>query len=196
MRRWLKRNLQAVLLGGGLIVATSGFGIAYHNLYQYNNRPLTQQEANALYQEIYLKLVKASGESNRAVPLQLWTTGNEINAYAGNAGIYVTTNMVKLLGRNKDMIAMVLAHELSHVLLSHTKDGYTLLGSPQSQLELEADELGATILMRAGFNICEARKFYLTFMQMNGNNLVSSHPANIYRYFQLSMPWCESRGGV
>ena len=108
--------------------------------------------------------------------------GGEPNAFALPGGyIFVSRSLVELCTRNQDEIAFILGHEMSHVIRGHAMDriitnsaialgsrfisargsltgllntvGVRLLESSYSQeLEMEADKLGALLVVAAGYN--------------------------------------------
>ncbi len=79
-------------------------------------------------------------------------------------GIYASTNgrRIKIsrgllrFTATDDELALVLGHELSHILLDHSG---TMRGSLIKNAELEADRLGISIVARAGYNTETAARF-------------------------------------
>jgi predicted Zn-dependent protease len=108
--------------------------------------------------------------------------GGEPNAFALPGGyIFVSRSLVELCTRNKDEVAFILGHEMSHVIRGHAMDrivtnsaialgsrfmsvrgsltgllntvGIRLLESSYSQeREMEADKLGTLLVAAAGYN--------------------------------------------
>lgn len=105
-----------------------------------------------------------------------------VNAFSKDETVYVTTGMLGFL-RSEDELALVLGHEMAHIILGHQgkKAGNSVLGaiiggavggalgvdlkdagmaagrSTYSQsFETEADYLGMILAARAGYNVATA----------------------------------------
>lgn len=170
------------------LIISLGAGKYYYDNY-YGLFSVKLSEAPLKYQIIYRRLVLASNQTNRSVPLYViedkWSD-YVINAFATSNAIYITKGYMKLLDNYPDQIAFVLGHELAHVLLGHTE--YKLWDTSrysQSELELNADTYGAMLLMKAGFDVCKANQDHLNILSMFGNSVDSDHPTNILRYYNL-----------
>lgn len=92
-----------------------------------------------------------------------------IQGYSQHNRIVLTTGMLRYI-QNKDELASVLAHELSHIVLHHTKS------TPKN--ELYADQQGAYYMKNAGYNICRGFRVILRF----NDPWSSTHPSSVYRY--------------
>ncbi len=88
------------------------------------------------------------------------------------------------------MVALLLAHEMSHDVLHHP----TNLGdiTPSKEKEAAADKMGAFIMMRSGYDLCDGRNLFKLFTKLYGDSDTGlTHPSNSYRYEQLSLPQCD-----
>jgi len=149
--------------------------------------------------------------------------GGPPNAFALPGGyIFVTRSLVELCERNQDEIAFILGHEMSHVIRGHAMDrivtnsaialgsrfipvrgtltgllntvGIRLLESSYSQdMEMEADKLGARLVVAAGYNAKAAAVMLSRLAKLNpyGNesnfgHYFSSHPAINLRIKNIS----------
>jgi beta-barrel assembly-enhancing protease len=140
--------------------------------------------------------------------------GGEPNAFALPGGyIFVSRSLVELCTRNQDEIAFILGHEMSHVIRGHAMDriitnsaislgsrimsargsltgllntaGIKLLESSYSQeREMEADKLGALLVVAAGYNakapavlLSRLAKLNPSGVESNLGHYFSSHPS-------------------
>lgn len=146
----------------------------------------------ALTAQIYKKLRLYTGQP--VVPLVILPM-NYQNAWTNNKHIYITTGWIKDL--NEDEIAGILAHEMAHNMLKHTGWPSILYPSALSVVDQEAhaDKIGVYLLLRAGYNTCEARKKWATAMKKYdgdyANPWAAEHPSYAYRYNDMTMPWCS-----
>jgi len=126
------------------------------------------------------------------VPLQVIDT-DIINAWTNGTDITFTTGILKFLNGNEDEIATVLGHEMAHVMLHHMLNTDPTLMTIDK--EGQADKMGAFFTLRAGYDICEGRKFYLQLDKMGSGDQANpemwEHPSYSYRYYSISMPWCR-----
>ena len=119
-----------------------------------------------------------------------------INALSDGPAILVTTGLLEFV-RSPDQLAWVLAHEVGHHALEHAETvklqmmlnrflSSTVGEKPKqiSQLDLErqADRFAADLMVRAGFDLREARRF-IKWVQAHQvhqteNNLNRSHPTD------------------
>ncbi|MGA2323298.1 MAG: M48 family metallopeptidase [Sedimentisphaerales bacterium] len=140
--------------------------------------------------------------------------GGEPNAFALPGGyIFVSRSLVELCKWNQDEIAFILGHEMSHVIRGHAMNriitnsaitlgsrfisargsltgllntvGVRLLESSYSQeLEIEADKLGALLVVAAGYNskapaalLSRLAKLSQSGVESSFGHYFSSHPS-------------------
>jgi len=95
-------------------------------------------------------------ESQRPRDLEVLVVGDgvNVNAFAHPRGIVVTTGMLNFL-KNDSEVAVVMGHELAHIVKGHFstsyREGYWQPYFSQD-LEREADRWGLELAHRAGFN--------------------------------------------
>jgi predicted Zn-dependent protease len=149
--------------------------------------------------------------------------GGEPNAFALPGGyVFVSRSLVELCMRNQDEVAFILGHEMSHVIRGHAMDrivtnsaialgskfisvrgpftgllntvGIRLLESSYSQeLEMEADKLGALLVVAAGYNpkapavlLSRLAKLNPSGVESNFGHYFSSHPSFNLRIQNIS----------
>lgn len=183
------RVLRSVLLGvaGGLLltVGTVKCNDAVNYMYQVSSGVITDAEA----QDIYGKIVRATGQGG-GIPQTLNISNlNIINAYTTTEGITIYRGLLNMM--TKDELALVLGHEVSHFVLGHvflppatqTKDNIRIE-------EMQADKYGAVLAIRAGYNVCDGRAFFKMLNATYGDNQDQDHPDFAFRYDQLNLN-CE-----
>ena len=109
------------------------------------------------------------------------------NAYSLGAGYIVLTK--RLLGKinNEAQLAAVIAHEMAHEVLGHTKEVTTTVNQPRHHhdiyQELEADETSTTMLYLAGY---DPRAAIHTVAQSDNAHIamqrIHAMEANLFRY--------------
>lgn len=138
-------------------------------------------------QDIYYKLIKTTNMSRRIKGIRLINEKYE-NAFAAYDGhIYVTQGLLDNTA-NENELALVIGHEIAHVLLNHvTPDNH----EDSRANEMHSDKLSAFMLLQAGFNPCEGRGIYIRWYKKYGDNiLTSSHPSPSQRFMYLYLPRC------
>ncbi len=142
--------------------------------------------------KIYNRLVKAA---NQSAPKLLIEQNNGINSYASLHGriIVLYTGFIDY-AKNDDELALLIGHELSHYILEHK---FFPIVSVEDSIqnkkeELNADKLGAFLMLQAGYDVCKARYYWKRFFDTRPDIVENpSHPENIYRFYNLNMPWCQ-----
>jgi predicted Zn-dependent protease len=149
--------------------------------------------------------------------------GGEPNAFALPGGyIFVSRSLVELCKQNQDEVAFILGHEMSHVIRGHAMDriitnsaialgsrfisargpitgllntvGVKLIESSYSQeLEMEADKLGALLVVAAGYNpkapaalLSRLAKLSPSGVESGFGHYFSSHPSLNLRIQNIS----------
>lgn len=168
------------------LVVSIVFGVAlyYANYCNIANIEFSQ-DRNKHIQEIYHKLVVSTGRANE-VPLLLIVNLPTINAYTNGEVVVIYTGMIDA-SKNDDEIALILGHEIAHVLLEHVGKLSTNSPAEQEVLESMADKMGAYYMMRAGYDLCTGREIWKRFLDMHGDYMGGDHPDMAYRYSQLNV---------
>ncbi len=137
-------------------------------------------------QEIYHKIVAATGQTQEALPLVI-DEGLEDNAYNDGTKVVIYRGLIDHT-TSWDEIAMVLGHEVAHGMLWHLKFPLQELDNNQiSVLEANADKMGAFYMMKVGYNICKGRQLFKYWKEEHGNALGQDHPDYSYRYDELNI---------
>ncbi len=90
------------------------------------------------------KRVEVIPEKICGYPVQLFFS-DDLNAYTDGDEIWVTTELVNRLS-SEEGLALVIAHELAHATEGH------IFETPTREFELEADRIGMSYLVKAGFD--------------------------------------------
>lgn len=165
----------------GLIVAAFCANIYIYSLVSYE-KYFGETAVRNKVKEIYGEIVIASGLSNDVVPLFI-VESNENNAYTDGTKIVIYTGLIE--NSSWDGIALTLGHELAHHHLMHTRSD--IFNDSREQAEAIADKLGAFYMMKAGYDICEARKEWKDFLNTEGDFVDGTHPNYSYRYEALNI---------
>lgn len=149
-------------------------------------KPKEAYNAEQRLQAVYNRLKINVGEYGTPKEV-IVIPSNAVNAYTDGENIGITEKLLSMI-KNDDQLALILAHELSHIILHDPET----TGISQSLKEAHADKLGAFIIMKAGFDICKGREIFKKLFEKFGDTAESSdHPGFAYRYNQLSLPDCR-----
>ena len=132
------RKTWETLERGGTLLLTVQRGSAPPRLVTVGSTP----SCNALFQFVSSKIVNAE------------TFGNRVVVYKGLLD----------LTRNDDELAVVMAHELAHVLLKHSYQGNEaamLNRKTRAVIERDADRLGLLLMANAGYSLGSSLSFLL-----------------------------------
>jgi Zn-dependent protease with chaperone function len=176
------------------------FAIVYMcwKIYDYDLNKLKQvstTKASQELQDIFNNVARITEVTDRIPPLGMWASMQSfmtVNAFTTGEGVYVTYLANSIL--TTDEKALVLGHEMAHVILHHTDNAFgTFVSSYSSENELMADNLGATWADKAGYNVCKGREVFMKFYLWEGNSLNGDHPPNTLRYENLEH-YCHKTG--
>ncbi|MEA3003266.1 MAG: hypothetical protein QOH81_2054 [Sphingomonadales bacterium] len=134
-----------------------------------------------------LRDVRFTAEAGCASSVEL-ATGEEVNAWADGQRVVVSDGMVEQCGTDGDL-ALVIAHELAHNLLHHSRRlaaggsvrRLRLTGSGSVEMretEEEADRLGVRLARAAAYDLSDAVSFLDALLQADGaGRAATTHPA-------------------
>lgn len=135
--------------------------------------------------QIYAKLWAQTGQIKDKLPLVI-EKNNQENAYNDGTKIVIFTGMIDT-AKSDDEIALILGHEIAHGNLWHLKMGLKILTDEQlSELEANADKMGAVYMMKAGYDVCAGREMFKRW-QKQGDYVSADHPNHAYRYAELNI---------
>lgn len=138
---------------------------------------------------IFKKLTTKTGQIQDTPHLIIEENG-AINAYTDGVKVVLFRGMVDY-AKNDDEIALVLAHELAHVMLRHVVFPEFQANELETSIaEANADKMGALYMIKAGFSVCTGREIWKRFSQDAGNYQGRDHPTHSYRYDELNVQ-CE-----
>jgi Zn-dependent protease with chaperone function len=129
---------------------------------------VSMTEARAIYATII-----AANHITNAPPLR-YSHSKELNAYWDGTRIVVFQGVLSVSDR--DNIALVLGHELSHDLLKHGAVPSAKAGRNQ---EYAADKWGAYLMNQAGYNVCAGVQLFKRFPPSVGP--MDDHPDRLLR---------------
>jgi len=112
---------------------------------------------------------------------------NQLNAFARRGYAIMTTRLLDFL-ESDDELAIVLGHEMAHVILDHPEQ-LDAAGVPRGLLrhfgknasrvkatEIEADRLGLRLAWAAGYDISAAVPFWRRYAGRAGSAFATTHP--------------------
>jgi Zn-dependent peptidase ImmA (M78 family) len=132
-------------------------------------------------QMIYNQLRISSGQYG--LPELVIVDNSEINAYTDGNAVYVNQGIINQFD-NDDEAALVLGHEIAHILLGHTS---LQMPVPQTIKEAQADKYGAFLAMKSGYDVCKGREIFDKIKKLFGDDPTNDHPALAYRVDQLNV---------
>jgi predicted Zn-dependent protease len=150
-------------------------------LYKCNKQP-SDPKVPSYIKDIANKLISVSGTKSK---IYIKMTDNyQINAWAcPNNVIVLTENLLLFAENNKDQLAGIIGHEISHITLGHnTKEVNT------RQDELDADREGVHLANMAGYKGCEYTTYMYNLMSLFGDTHDGSHPPISERIMKLNCP--------
>lgn len=159
-----------------------------------NMKMVAAERAPDELQEIFDNVARVTEVTNRIPPLGIWSSMESliiVNAFTTGQGVYFTFLADQIL--SKDEKAMILGHEMAHVILHHTDNEFqTFVNHYSSEDELMADNVGASWADKAGYDVCKGREAFLKFYLWGGNSLNATHPPNTLRYENLAH-YCKEK---
>lgn len=109
-----------------------------------------------------------------------------INAMMCQNGVLeINQGMLNITKEDADMLAGVIAHEISHYTLKH------IYSEPKTaeiskKREKQADLQGLIYMQKAGFNKCDYAKLFRKIVRIFGNQGGETHPTDLERAQYLS----------
>ena len=147
------------------------------------NKPITMTESQI--RNMYGRLWAVTGEIEKYVPLDI-VDNVTVNAEARASGITLYKGLMNYT-YSEDELALILAHEIAHVVLMHVDDARPSSEEDTAHQEAQADKYGAFLMMKAGYSICDGRGVMLRWFEKFGDGLGQSHPPFSYRFLQLDV---------
>lgn len=138
-------------------------------------------------QEVYDNLLQYTGLPGNIPPLFV-IDDPQVNAFMSPVGLVVTTGILHFV-KDKDELAAVIGHEMGHFVLGHLRGELT----DDSRIHEEnCDKFGIYLLMRAGYNPCEAKNLWVRMGHSFGDDILTDdHPSPSQRAYALDFPMCE-----
>ncbi len=149
----------------------------------------TNEQVEQVYQNLYVQ----SGLGSK--PKLNIIKNDMVNAWTDGMEVTITTGILATM-HSVDEIAMVLGHELAHVINYDVLHGEMEQAADvpmnQSYKEAAADKVGAFIMMRAGYNVCKGKRIMQTFRDLFGSDAgAEGHPDSAFRIDELNLPQCN-----
>ena len=144
------------------------------------------------WHHVYEEVREASGQDVAKVPLII-VPSSIINAATNGSGVYMYRGLLDTVGHNPDTVALIFAHELSHIKLQHTTlEGYMWCYIHKPACEWAADSYARHILYVMGekYDACKGAEFFALLHNVWGSDFKNqgSHPPAILRKEQLCTP--------
>ncbi len=186
-------RMVVLIVGASFLVTFMCWKIWDHNLTKLKQRVPAERAPKDL-QEIFNRVTKVTEVTNRIPPLGMYNSLESymtVNAFTTGEGVYFTYLADTAL--TTDEKAVVLGHEMAHVILHHTDNAFDMfVNSYSNENELMADNVGAFWADKAGYNVCKGRKVFMKFYKWGGNSLNAEHPPNTIRYENLAH-YCKGK---
>ncbi len=143
---------------------------------------LTKAEAVVVYNN----LGKYTGVPGN-MPLLIIADDPQVNAWIDTENMTITTGMLAFV-KNQDELAAVIGHEMGHYILQHFE-----LKTGDSRLhEANADKFGIYLMLRAGYDVCNAKGVWERFDDRFGDSVITiSHPSPAQRVWEFQFPICS-----
>ena len=97
----------------------------------------------------------------------------QLNAFASGGNAIITTALLDMI-KSDDELAIVVAHEMAHVILGHSQNGSR--PSLIRAREEAADRLGLKLAWLAGYDIAASIDFWSRFGKARGPRFLNFHP--------------------
>lgn len=101
----------------------------------------------------------------------------DVNGHTDGRDVLITSALMRTVPDDTNL-ALVVAHEMSHVIAGHASQ------MPTQALELEADRMALVLLARAGYDVAAAVQYWADTVHPHdgGSAAESSHPTTQARY--------------
>jgi predicted Zn-dependent protease len=201
---WGARHLAELVAMRSSPTIDAGLGRPTWESLQVSGQRCTSEPAERYVREVVAPLLAALGPTPFEFQFMVGTS-EDVNAFALPGGFVVVNRGLLAAAESGEEVAAVLGHELSHVTLRHSTKrlagslgataalalilGMVDLGAPAYTLahlsglgyerdqEREADEVGMSLLMRAGISpIGMATFFERTSNALHPPEIISTHP--------------------
>jgi len=141
-------------------------------------------------QKIYLKLRNASGIKHKIRGMFILEDSTPNAFVTGSGHIYMTTAFLELI-KTEDEFALVVGHEIAHVMLGHLEgQGNT----DNRKNEFHSDLIGVYLMQKAGYNPCVGKELWERLDERWGMNIfTTSHPSAAQRARYLNLPQCKKK---
>ena len=160
----------------------------YTCVYGYTNY-FSQEAQDEHVKKVFNDLTVQTGQSEDTPKFRI-VESDTINAYTNGKDVVIFRGMLNFV-KNDDELAMVLSHELAHVMLRHTSfSEFQITSLETSQAEANADKLGAIYMIKSGYDVCKARDLWMRMLKTKGNYQGNDHPTYSYRFDELNIN-CE-----
>ena len=142
---------------------------------------LTEQDVK----EVYDNLAKYTGMAKP--PIYVSSSYSTINAWWDGEGITITQGFLVRLN-SKSELAAILGHEIAHYTLDHMD----LDGLQDTRVtEANADKYSIYLMLRAGYDVCAARRVFENLRETEGDYLLDDHAPFSVRINALDFPECD-----
>ncbi len=149
--------------------------------------------------EVYNRLAANTGAPELLNGIKV-IKSDVVNAWTDESrSVTLTTGILETI-HSKDELAEVIGHEIGHVLLGHVDAGdvQELYGLDESSTqrikEANADKFGVYLMLKSGYDVCQAKNWFKTLSETEGSSvLLNDHPSFAERTAELTFPQCEGK---
>lgn len=166
-----------------VLYITLGVMIGVGALYVKQKYP--EQIKHPFVYYVFYQIKHTAGISAKDIKLVIQEDDDAINAYADSHEkvVYLPQGMIDFIGRNTDSLALVLSHEVSHIILEHNAVECYYAATDRTYCEKQADAFGKDIMERLGsYSSCKGAELFLRFERLWPMAEASSHPLHKDRY--------------
>lgn len=176
---------------------------AYHEIEACDSIS-TDPTDNLRLERIMKRLLESNFETKPSLKFFVLKDTIDPNACADSKYVYVNKKLLQFCSDNDDMLAFVLAHEISHMLCQHRSEkmatkllkNATLIAKPKMKVinllalrysrtqEEEADRLAVNLVHNAGYNPAAGASFFKRLSEEYNSEIptfLSTHPTHKYR---------------
>lgn len=168
---------------GDQIVAVNGNPISSKDLMETYNRAVLRNGFESVLSKVNIRtengqefLARIRPDTACDIPSKV-VFSNDVNGHTDGTDVLITSALMRAVPDDTNL-ALVIAHEMAHVIASHTEM------VPSQSLELEADRMALVLMARAGYDIDAAVAYWRTANHPHegGTLAESSHPSTRERY--------------
>ena len=190
---------KALIEPGDQILAVNENPISDEPLMQSYNRAVLRNGFDSVLSKVKIRtkdgkeyLARIRPNTACDIPAKV-VFSQDVNGHTDGREVLITSALMRSVPDDTNL-ALVIAHEMSHVIAGHFND------APSQTLELEADKMALVLMAKAGYDIEAAVSFWESAAHPHdgGQSQQSSHPSTQARYknFQAELKRIKKHGNI